>query len=361
MSDLRTKVDFNLIRYANCWEDPQILLKGLDIHAGDKILSIGSAGDNSFSLLCANPSLVVAVDVNVVQLYLIELKKVLIQLLDCEEVVQFLGYRESLNRAAIFKSIRPHLSTDARQYWDQHSELLYKGIIHEGKFEKYFKLFSHKILPFIHSTTDIETLLSPKDEIAQRRYYEQEWNTWRWRLFFKVFFSKVVMGKLGRDPEFLKEVNVPVGDYIFKKAARHLKRVQAQQNPFLRYNLTGDFGGLLPHYLQADNFNKIKTTIEHLQIRQGFAEEVCSEFGSFDGMNLSNIFEYMDKSLFRSTAEKLLANLNDKGRMAYWNLMVPRRISGVFPSEVRYLASLSSQLSQEDNGFFYNHFIVDQK
>ncbi|MCZ8286509.1 MAG: DUF3419 family protein, partial [Bacteroidia bacterium] len=50
-------VDFNLIRYANCWEDAGILSEALDIPKGGKILSIASAGDNSFSLLLKEPAL----------------------------------------------------------------------------------------------------------------------------------------------------------------------------------------------------------------------------------------------------------------------------------------------------------------
>jgi S-adenosylmethionine-diacylglycerol 3-amino-3-carboxypropyl transferase len=45
------KVRHDYLRYANCWEDADILLAGLDIKTGDLVLSIGSAGDNSFSLL----------------------------------------------------------------------------------------------------------------------------------------------------------------------------------------------------------------------------------------------------------------------------------------------------------------------
>ena len=71
--ELKNKVGFDLIRYANCCGDADVLLKGLNCQAGDKILSIGSAGDNSFSLLTTNPSLLVAVDVNKIQLHLIEI------------------------------------------------------------------------------------------------------------------------------------------------------------------------------------------------------------------------------------------------------------------------------------------------
>lgn len=361
MADISTQVDFNIIRYANCWEDPEVLLKGLSPAVGSKILSIGSAGDNSFSLLSTAPALVVAVDVNPIQLHLIELKKQAIQNLAYDEVLHFLGFRQGMDRKELFKQCKDHLSAEAKLYWTNNIDKIQNGIINQGKFERYFQLFSSKVLPFIHTRRDVEDLLAIKDGLAQAQYYQERWNTWRWRFLFKIFFSKIVMGKLGRDPQFLKEVGVGVGGYIFKKAERHLKQVQAQRNPFLRYNLTGTFGDLLPHYLQPDNYQGIKQNIDKLILRRGFAEETIDEFGCFDAMNLSNIFEYMDKDVFRKTADRLLKGLQANGRMGYWNLMVPRRVSGIFPSEIQYLNTLSAQLSQEDNGFFYNQFIVDQK
>ena len=361
MADLEQKIDFSIIRYANCWEDPEVLLRGLSPKRGAKILSIASAGDNSFSLLTTDPELVVAVDVNPTQLYLVALKKAAIRHLDYEDVLVFLGFREGTDRPTLFHRIKSELDTDARQYWEQHTDSIAKGVIHQGKFERYFQLFAKSVLPFIHSQRQVEQLLAPKGEMEQIYFYQRKWNTWRWRLLFNIFFSRFVMGKFGRDPQFLKEVDVDVSSYIFKKAETHLKKVHAQQNPILRYNLTGNFGELLPHYLRPENYDKVRANLDCLVIRQGFAEQVAQEYDRFDGMNLSNIFEYMDKGLFKETAGKLIHVLEEDGRVGYWNLMVPRRISGIFPSEIRYLSSLSRELTEEDNGFFYNQFIIEQK
>ena len=68
------KVDFGFIRYANCWEDADILLEGLAPEINSRLISICSAGDNSFSLLVKDPAEVIAVDVNETQLWLTELK-----------------------------------------------------------------------------------------------------------------------------------------------------------------------------------------------------------------------------------------------------------------------------------------------
>jgi S-adenosylmethionine-diacylglycerol 3-amino-3-carboxypropyl transferase len=357
---LTEKVAFDLIRYANCWEDAHVLLRGLNPDPGSKILSIGSAGDNSFSLLTTEPDLVVAVDVNPIQLFLIELKRAAIQELSYEEVLQFLGFRASGNRLEFFHRIKHTLSADCRTYWEQHRLQLDAGIITQGKFEGYFQLFVRRILPWIHTQKRVEALLAPKSAEDQKDYYENRWNTWRWRFLFKIFFSRTIMGRYGRDPEFLKEVEVSVGKTIYNKAGNHLRNPLAQRNFMLRYTLTASFGDLLPHYLQPEQFPVVKAHLTKLQLVQGYAEDAIRQYGQFRYMNLSNIFEYMHPELFHQTAKQLVESLEKGGRMAYWNLLVPRHIATEFPSEMTGLTELSAQLSASDNGFFYNQFIVDE-
>ena len=356
---LKDIVAFDIIRYANCWEDAGILLEGLKPERGSSILSIASGGDNSFSLLVTNPEKVVAIDISKPQLYLTELKKLAIKFLEYDEVLSFLGFTEASSRKDSYEKIKFHLSPEAFDFWERNVSLIEKGIIHQGKFEKYFQFFVDNVLPWIHSQKRVAQLLAPKSQKEQESFHDKKWNTWRWKLMFKIFFSKFVMGKWGRAPEFMEEVKVNVGGFIFQKAEQHLKSAGAQQNHILRYNLTGNFGNLLPHYLQPQNFGIIKENIDKLIIREGFAEDAGAEFGKFHYMNLSNIFEYMKQEIFLRTAETLANMTHSDGRIAYWNLMVPRRLSRALPQKIAYEKELSEKLTTLDKGFFYNRFIVD--
>lgn len=141
---LTDRVNFEFIRYANCWEDADILLEGLNPKPNSKFLSIGSAGDNSFSLLISNPELVVAVDVNPVQLYLIELKKSCIQHFSQEQTLEFLGFKTATNRKQQFEILKSELSQDARLYWESNFHLIESGLIYQGKFEKIFPIILSK-------------------------------------------------------------------------------------------------------------------------------------------------------------------------------------------------------------------------
>ena len=51
MSQISTTPDRPRIRYAQCWEDADVLLQALAVQPGDVCLSIASGGENTLSLL----------------------------------------------------------------------------------------------------------------------------------------------------------------------------------------------------------------------------------------------------------------------------------------------------------------------
>lgn len=354
MSTLDQTVDFDIIRYACCWEDAELLLHGLSVEPGERILSIASAGDNCLALLGTSPSLVLAADLSLPQLFLTELKRTAYAHLEYEDLVGFLGFRDHSDRTNLFQHLRPFLQSATREYWDAHSQWIEEGLSDQGKLETYFRLFSSTILPLIHSSSKIEGLLRSKSPEEQASFYQKTWNTWRWRLLFKIFFSRTVMARKGRDPEFLRQVDGPVHTMILEQAAAHLANEACTRNPFLRKILTGSFGDMLPPYLQPNQYESIRKNLGALEIRHGFIHQMNA--GSFDAFNLSDIFEYMDQETFRATAEALVSQATPQARFAYWNLMAPRKISQILPSSVQ---AESVPFHRPDHGFFYRAFHVE--
>ena len=354
MQNQLKKVNHHYLRYANCWEDADLLRAGLQVASGSRVLSIGSAGDNSFSLLTEAPELVVAVDVNAVQLRLIALKRAAFSVLEYEDFLCFLGFRPCGHRLRLLRQLHPALSETDFQYWQAQPERIERGVIFTGKFERYFAGFRQWILPLIHSHDRIRQLLSAKSDDEQVEFFERHWNNRRWRGLFRLFFGKTVMGLLGRDPAFLREVRVPVADFLLERAATQLRSVRCQWNYFLEFILTGSFGEGLPHYARAENFMAIKRNLSRLHLHQGLAETCFERFGNFDRFNLSNIFEYMPPAVFREVVEDLRAHAEPAARFAYWNLMVPRRMSDVLPG----LSEASPAGLPADRGFFYRQFHV---
>lgn len=360
-TELNTKVDFSFIRYANCWEDADTLLMALDIPKEMKILSIASAGDNSLSLLVKEPSIIAAVDLNPTQLYLTEFKKVCFAELDYKEVLNILGFTSCNNRIVTYNKIRLKLCEESRAFWDNRSSIIKNGIINAGKFEKYFQAFVKYVLPLIHSNKTVQHLFESKNEEAQETFYFQIWNNYRWRILFKAFFSKAILGRFGRDPEFLKQVTIPVGDFIFKQSEKQLKNNTLSHNHILRYCLTANFGNLLPHYVRPENFNLIKSQLHKLELVKGYAQQSIHTHGKFDAMNLSNIFEYQNETVFKHTANQLCQGMNKNCKSVYWNLMVERKMSSILPNLLVENKTQSAELKIIDKGFFYQNLIIESR
>ncbi len=351
-------VDHGYIRYANVWEDPFILIEGLSPKKNEKVLSIASAGDNAFALLSTTPDRVVAVDLNKTQLYLTELKAQAIREMEQEEYLKFVGFRPSTKRLHTFDLIKGQLGAEARAYWEGKKDELEKGIIYQGKFEKYLATFATKLLPLIHSKKSVRKLFEKKTTEEQIDFFNKKWNSFRWKAFFNVFFSKRVMGIFGRDPAFLKQVETNVSRTIKSSADVHLSSIYCQDNPMLYYCLNGDFGDYLPYYAQRNPYSIIRSHLDNLHLQLGYAQDAAKQHGHFDAFNLSNIFEYMDKSVFSQTAKALKAIANPGARMSYWNLMVNREISAI-DSDFKRIVD-DQNWKERDQGFFYMQFVTDK-
>jgi S-adenosylmethionine-diacylglycerol 3-amino-3-carboxypropyl transferase len=81
---------------------------------------------------------------------------------------------------------------------------------------------------------------------------------------------------------------------------------------------------------------------------------------SFDRANLSDIFEYMSTENATALFQRLADAARPGARLAYWNMMVPRRASELLPDRVRRLDALSRRLFLADKAFFYRDFVVDE-
>lgn len=363
MSAIQDRASFDFIRYSNCWEDAEILLQGLEPKRGDRILSIASGGDNSFSLLTSEPEMVVAVDLSPAQTALVELKSRAFAELAYEEMLAFLGFSESMpdQRAATYRGIRSGLSSEARGYWDGHDELIRKGVIHTGKFERYFGIFRTRVLPLVHRRSRVLDLMREKSLAEQERFYDQVWDTWRWKLMFRLFFSRVVMGRLGRDPELFRYVQGSVGDRIMERTRHALTAIPTSSNPYVRYILTGSFGNALPHFARREHFESIRSNLGALRIVLGSTEDGLRQFpGPYDGMNLSDIFEYMTPELTQETAISLAGACSDGARFVYWNMLAPRDLAALLPDRFRSLGPRAGALFRRDQAFFYQRLHIDE-
>lgn len=360
-SEIQHRADFSAIRYAQCWEDSRLLTTAL-MPSGRHCLGIGSAGDNSFALLAAGAASVTAVEMNSAQIACIELRRAAYLTLDHPGFLELLGSRPSSRRAALYQACRDRMPVEAREFWNAKPDAIANGIGSAGKFERYFEMFRNHVLPLAHGRKRVLSLLEKRPPEERERFYNDVWNNRRWRWIFQIFFSRSVMGALGRDPEFFKYVEGSVADRILARTRHALVVLDPSENPYLHWILTGTHGEALPDALAEENFGKIRDALldGRLVIAHAPLEAHLDAFPEcrYDAFNLSDIFEYMSEANTEDLLERIIAASNPGARLAYWNMLAPRCRPESLADRLKPCESDS--LFAEDRAFFYSRFVVEE-
>ncbi len=364
-SEVENKADFSIIRYAQVWEDADTLLEGLDIQPDDVCLSIASAGDNALAMLAKGPSKVIALDLNPAQLFCLELRMAAYQTLEHSQLLELMGSRACEDRIAHYRKCRVLLTEDARHFWDEQQQaMVLYGVGGVGKFERYFRIFKNKILPLVHSKRVIRELLSYRPQEEREQFFDCVWNTWRWRLLIRFFFSQTLMGKMGRDPAFFTYVDGSFSDHVFGKIRYGMRSLNPAVNPYLNWILQGTHGEALPFALREENFKNIRDNLDklewHLLSTESFAERCKQESVRISKHNLSNIFEYMSEENYTSALSTLIDISEPGARLLYWNMMVPRSCPESLEPKLKPHVELAERLHAQDKAIFYSNLIIEE-
>jgi len=362
LAKAQVNLDVTAILYAQCWEDADVLLEALNVRPGDVCLSIAGAGDNTLALLAKSPARVFAVDLSPAQLNCLELRVAAFRALAHSELLELMGSAPSRERRALYAKCRPHLAPQVRDFWDARPRAIADGIGSAGNFERYFAIFRRFILPLIHSRGAVNELLSPKSRPQRERFYQTRWNTRRWRFLFHVFFSEMVMSRLGRDPQFFKYAEGPFAESILRRTRHALTVLDPSRNPYVDWILTGRHSRALPFALRPENFQPIRDRLDRLELRCQSLEEFLDSVAprSIGAFNLSDVFEYMSVQHSEETLERIARAGRPGARLAYWNMLAPRRRPDAMASKLASLDELAQRLGQEAKAFFYSAFVIEE-
>lgn len=358
-SEVAQRADFSAIRYAQCWEDADILMEALDPGPGKRCISIASGGDNTLALLSRNPEYVLAVDLSAAQLACLELRVAGYRALQHEDLLALIGSIHSPNRMKLYRACRNHLSAYAAKFWDERSRFVEGGIGGCGKFEEYLRILRTAILPLVHTRRRLQMLLKEHSREERIAFYDRNWNNWRWRTLFRVFFSRRVMGAIGRDPEFFHYVEGSVSERILARTRYALTELEPAKNPYIWWIVTGTHGEFLPFSLREENFENIRRNLDRLEWRLASLEDVERE-AAFDCFNLSDIFEYVSEQNYEEQLIRIISMARSGARLAYWNMLAPRKRPDTLAGKLDELTELAVSLFARDKAFFYSAFVVEQ-
>jgi len=236
------------------------------------------------------------------------------------------------------------------------------GVIHCGRLERYLASFRRFVLPLIHRRGLVQELLTAENLEAQNKLYEERWNNRRWRRLFRLFFSRTVMSRFGRRPEWFKQVAMRgVGCTLLERAHLGLTCVPTRDNYFLEYMLTGGYRDLdsAPPYLRRENFAALREGVHRVRL-------VCADLdtclerahpGEYSCFNLSDVFEYMSPHEAERTWQNLVRIARSHSRLAFRTLFVWRPPPSHPALRVRELPG-SAHSRKPDRTFFYDRFLV---
>jgi S-adenosylmethionine-diacylglycerol 3-amino-3-carboxypropyl transferase len=181
-------------------------------------------------------------------------------------------------------------------------------------------------------------------------------------LLFKIFFSRTVMGRFGRDPAFFKYVEGSVSARILDRCRHALTELNPADNPYLQWILTGHHTTALPHALREVNFEPIRKNLDRIQFHLCSIEQYldANPHERLDRLNLSDIFEYMSEPNYHALLDLLIQHANPEARLAYWNMLVPRSRPESMAGRLQSLSELSQRLFLADKAFFYSRFVVEE-
>lgn len=348
-----------MIAYSQCWEDALVLQKALQINKNDVVVSITSGGCNTFSLAENNPQKIYAIDSNKYQNYLFELKIAAVKELNLQEVIQFFGYTKNNNRIETFHNIKKHLSSDADLYWSNNLKMVKAGIVHCGMFEQYLALFRKKILPLIHNKKRITDLLSPKSKTEQKQFYLSIWESYRWRLLFKIFFSKAVMSGRGRKKEmFAQNTRKSVSKRYYERTKNALMYGEISNNFYLSYILDKE-QRLFPPFLcnlsqdkslELNNIDIVYSDL--LSFLRKMPDNSISKF------NLSDIFEPLPVLLQNEIFKEIYRTSKPNAGLIFLNNLVERDIPKELKEHFVREHKPEQELIPQNHVFFYERFLI---
>lgn len=348
---------FKLV-FTHNWEDPESDHAALRIKSNDVVQAITSGGCNVLGFLLYDPKGIYCVDINAAQSYLLELKIAAIRSFEYKEFIAFSGIKDCNNRPELYHKVRQFLSSDAAAYWDGQSKIISQGFIMNGKYERFIKM-AGKFLMLLQGKKKVLSLFGDKTMHEQAVYFDEVWNTKRFKYIFKILFNKRVLARRGLVADYFTfdDGSKSFSDSFYNRSKKGFRDIPIKSNYFLSLYLLGRYSNPneVPAYLKEENYDTIKLRVDRITIITGEAQQWIDTMPdqSIDCFALSNICELMSEQETLALFTAVARTAKSDARVIFRNLMIPREVPLSLQSSIKKDELLSRQLYDNDRSFVY--------
>jgi S-adenosylmethionine-diacylglycerol 3-amino-3-carboxypropyl transferase len=345
------------INYSSCNEDARSELKALRIGQDDIVLAVSGSGARSLDLLISRPKKIISIDMNPLQNYLLELKIAAIKNLPYDEYLEFLGVRKSAGRISIYKRLRKDLSAEAKEYWNGQSMALKRGIIYQGRWERYFKSLS--LIVKLFRGKKIKKLFTFTDTAEQIEFCRKRWNTKRWRKFILFVCHRFFWKYIFQDPGFYRYVpkDFPVGDYIYACLSKTLEKYPARENHFFSLLVHNKYinENSLPIYLQEKYYPLLKENVSRIEIVTDSLQRYLGNLPekSIHKFSLSDISSYTSEADYVSILESCVRVSAPEALFCLRHFLVKREIPGTLKHKIELFTGFGKELETTDMSYAF--------
>ena len=165
------------------------VVEDLSVAEGEVVLAAAEGGDRVLRLLAARPKRVAVVDRNGAQLHLLDLKLAAVKSLAHADYLDLMGNRPSHRRRALYQRVRWLMPKEADEFWLARLGVIDRGVAQQGEFERQLSSF-RQFVRIVHGSKKIERFQALGTEAERREMYAREWQTYLWRRFGGMVWSR---------------------------------------------------------------------------------------------------------------------------------------------------------------------------
>ncbi len=357
-STAQGQVQLSKLIFTHNWEDPAIDEKALNFKKGNVVFAITSGGCNTLGFLRFDPSKIYCLDINAAQNHLMELKKAAFKELDYSTMAGFFGLKKIANRHSIFMSLKNNLSADALNFWNSNNRIIERGVIMNGRYEKFIKV-AGAFIRMLQGRKKVNDLFKLQSVEEQVKFFNEKWDNKRWRWIFNIAFNKKRLAKKGLVSNYFHfdDGSSSFSESFYKRASHMMKDIPLKSNYFTALYYLGHYldDQAIPEYLKPENFELIKKNIEKVTPVTADCKYWLEQQpdNTFDAFALSNICELMDENDTYKLFDEVLRTGKPGAKIIFRNLMIPREVPEILRAKIVKSEELSIELQKSDRSFVY--------